>query len=49
MNKNIITLAVVFFALFVVSPSYADETTEGLLQVAQLGKIPLPTPIPSFT
>ncbi len=49
MNKNIITLAVVFFVLFVVSPSYAEETTEELLQVAQLEKIQLPTPIPSFT
>ncbi|MEE8423818.1 MAG: hypothetical protein V3S49_04700 [Thermodesulfobacteriota bacterium] len=48
MNKNILTLTVAFFVFFVVSPSCAEETTEELLQVAQLEKIQLPAPIPSF-
>lgn len=48
MNKNIITQAIIFFALFVVQPAYAEETTGDFLQVAQLEKIQLPTPIPSF-
>ncbi len=49
MRKNIITLVVVSFVLFVVLPLSAEETTEELLQVAQLEEIQLPTPIPSFT
>ncbi len=48
MNKNIRTMAVVFFVLFVVSSLCAEETTEELLQVAQLEKIQLPAPIPSY-
>ena len=48
MNKNIITLVVVSFVLFVVSPLCAEETAGELLQVAQVEKIQLPTPIPSF-